>query len=245
MRRPAALAAVFVLSVAGMVAARALGSGPALYDGLCLPVQYAQLGANPSPGSLDVSVTPDATNQFPTTVLTTNESPPQAQAIISSGTFPSSQLPVRVTIAAVTPPATPPSDGALDGNVYRYAATGRDGTALQPAAGKPVTVALEAPPSSGANVTVELWDGSAWTALQTQVGNCGTLFEAVTQKLGDLALVRTGASATATPGSSGSGSSSQPTGAPVALIVGAAVIVGVAILAASIGRRRRPRPRRR
>jgi hypothetical protein len=240
-RRRGALA-VIGLSLVALVAIRASGGGPPLYDGICLPVTYQSLGANPPPGSVTKVIT--VQQQFPTVVVNTSEAAPQAQVIFEAGTFtvtPGSA--VTVTIRAVPPPSTKPPDGALDGNVYQIAATGPGGTALQPASGKPATVALESPVAGGTQPVIERYDGGHWTALNTVQSGCATTEEAASPSLGLFALVvPSGASTGGNGGPAGSGS-----GLPAPLLVGGGLVVAVVVLVGGLRLTRRGRrpPRRR
>ncbi|MDQ2960360.1 MAG: hypothetical protein M3R48_04830 [Candidatus Dormibacteraeota bacterium] len=232
-RRRGALA-VIGLSLAALVAIRAGGGGPPLYDGICLPVTYQSLGANPPPTSVTKVIT--VQQQFPTVVVNTTEAAPQAQVIFESGTFtvpPGSA--VTVTIKAVEPPSTKPADGTLEGNVYEIVATGPGGSALQPAAGKPATVALASPVTGGTQPVIEHYDGSRWTALATVQSGCATTEEAASPSLGPFALVVPSGS-TGSPGSSGSGG-----GLPAPVVVGGGLVLAVALLLGGLRLSRRRR----
>ncbi len=232
-RRGGALAAA-LLALLALAAVRGSGGGPPLYDGICLPPHYLQLGASPGPPSVTKTYT--ATDLAGTLEVADNDSTPQAQIIIGAGSLavPPGVPTATVSIAPVKPPSTKPSDGVIDGNVYSFTvqAAGRD-LALAP--GHPATVVLAATSSGGGQRVVEHFDGTRWSPLgKTFQSGCGTTYEAASPTLGLFALVAQGGSAGATPGSQGGG-------APTVLIVIVVVVVVLALIigAARLGRRRR------
>lgn len=235
------LGALAVLHAAG-------GTGPPLYDGLCVPPNYLTLGANPGPASASATYSASDLNQTQE-LATAEQQAPQAQMIIASGSF---TVPpgatVKVTITPVAPPSARPVGGSIAGNVYRFAAETSTGQALDLAAGHPATIVLEAPSAGGPQLTLERFDGSSWTALKTFQSGCGTTEEAAAPALGMFALVAAGQSAGSTGASSGAAGSGGSSGPPVALIVVVVLVVLVALAIAAVRlsrRQRRPVRRRR
>ena len=212
------------------------GTGPALYDGLCLPPQYLALGASPGPSSASATYTADQLGQ--TQELATSETTPQAQVIIGAGSFTApAGATVTVTLRAVPPPAVKPPDGTISGNVYQLAARTSTGQVVDPAAGHPPTVVLEAPSSGGPQLTLERFSGTAWSALKTIQSGCGTTYEAAAPALGLFALVAAGGASTSPSQASGPAASGPPTVLIVIVVV--LVVLSLLIAATRLGRRRR------
>ena len=212
------------------------GTGPPLYDGLCLPPQYLTLGASPGPGSASATYTAEQLGQ--TQELATSETTPQAQVIIGAGSFTApTGASVTVTLQPVPAPAVKPADGTISGNVYQLAARTSTGQAVELVAGHAPTVVLQAPSSGGPELTLERFSGTGWSALRTIQSGCGTAYEAAAPTLGMFALVAAaGSSASPSPGSGPVAS-----GPPAVLIVIVVVLVVLAVLIAAtrLGRRRR------
>ncbi|MEO8898487.1 MAG: hypothetical protein ABI352_07975 [Candidatus Dormibacter sp.] len=230
-KRWAALA-VAALSLLALASVRAGGGGPPVYDGICLPPHYLVLGGNPAAPSQ--SKTFSAADIASTFEIADNDSSPQAQMIVGPGSLaaPSGVSAVTVSIMPVKPPATAPTNGTLEGNVYSFEVQAGGGQ-LMLATGHPATIVLEGTSSGGAQPTVEHFDGTHWTALKTFTAGCGTTFEAASPSLGIFAL--------AVQGSTGSPASPGSAGPPVALLV---VIVVIVALALAIGGTRLSRRRR-
>jgi hypothetical protein len=234
-KRRGGLAAA-VLALLALAAVRGGGGGPPLYDGICLPPHYLMLGANPGPPTKSKTYT--ATDLAGTFELADNDSTPQAQIIVGSGSLTATpgKSTGTVTITPVKPPATKPSDGIIDGNVYSFDVTS-GGHELTLAPGHPATVVLGATSSGGPQLVVEHFDGTRWTSVgKTFQSGCGTTYEAASPTLGLFVLVAQGATASPGPGSASPGG-----GGPSILIVIVVVVVVLALIigAARVGRRRR------
>jgi len=204
----AALAAVWHVLPAG---------APPVYD-TCLAEPYRPLGSNPAPTS--AGQTFPANTDFPTSEVLTGESPAQAQILMTDGTFARSASPITVSIKPIPPPAPPPAGDRFDGNLYRLVATTAAGQMLDPQPQHGATIVLRATSSSGSRTIVRL-DGNLWTKLQTFISGCGDEYEAVSQRLGDFAIVVT---AGASPPAASTG------GVPTALVV----VIIVVVLAATL-----------
>jgi len=139
-----------------------------------------------------------------------------------------------VSITPIKPPATRPSGGSLDGNVYAFdTRSGGEGVPL--AAGHPATIVLAATSSGGPQLVVERFDGTRWSSVgKTFQSGCGTTYEAASPTLGLFALV-------AERGSVSPGFGSQGGGIPAVVIVIVVVVIVLALImgAARLGRRRR------
>jgi hypothetical protein len=122
-----------------------------------------------------------------------------------------------ISVTPVPPPAVTPSDGQVDGNVYRLAAMTSAGTPVQPK--QPITLVLRATRSNPSR-TMERLDGAKWTPLQTFAEGCGDTFEATTDRTGDFAMVVTGQ-----PPANGGGSAP-----PIAAIIAGATVIAVAAI---------------
>ncbi|HEY2437187.1 MAG TPA: hypothetical protein VGH93_08390, partial [Solirubrobacteraceae bacterium] len=129
--------------------------------------------------------------------MLTDESPPQAQILMMSGTF-SAPSSVTVTIKPVKPPLAPPSGTVTASNVYQITASA-GGRELQPNSQDPATIVLR---GSGASAMLVLYfdSGSGWQALRTFNVGCGYSFEAVSPRLGYFALFQSGGSSTGSGG---------------------------------------------
>ncbi len=206
MNRRAGLAGA-ALSLVALAAVRGSGGGPPLYDGVCLPPQYTMLGANPGPPSQ--SKTYSASDLAGTFELADSDTSPQAQLIVGAGSLApaSGSSTATVSITPVTPPASPPSDGTIDGNVYDFEARS-GGQAVQVAPGHLVTIVLSATRTGGPQLAVERFDGTHWSAPAKSVqSGCGTTYQVNSSALGIFALVARGGTAP----SNGPGGNQFPT----------------------------------
>lgn len=194
---------------------------PPIYDGVCVAPAYRTLASSPAPTSASKQYPPAAPGAFATSELTTGEDVPQAQVLMTDGTFVSAQ-PFTLTITPVAPPAAKPSNGSVDGNVYKIVATTANGSQLQPVdSAHGITILLRATAMSPAR-TLERLDGSTWTPLKTFLVGCGDTFEAVTPKLGEFAMVLPQAAA-----GNGGGSSGLPL---VPIVAGGTAVILIVVL---------------
>lgn len=210
--------AIAASSVVLVVVWRMLPSAsPPLYDGLCIADPYRNLGGTPAPSSASASY---SGSQFPAAEVLTSETPPQAQILMTGGTFTAASS-VTVAIAPAASPPPPPSGQVPDSNAYRITATA-GGQELQPSSQDPATIVLRGSGTTS-SATVYANSGSGWHPLRTFNVGCGFSFYAVSQKLGYFALFRE-------PGAS-SGGRSAGGGFPVGIVIG---ILGVLIVVATI-----------
>ncbi|HET6794914.1 MAG TPA: hypothetical protein VFH45_10745 [Acidimicrobiales bacterium] len=227
-------AAVVVAAAAALGAGWAVGlwHGPPVYDGLPLSAEpYRYL--NPPPGVGTTKAPTSATNTFTGAasgtgqpiVVSTGESPPQATLVASTDAFGAAGQAVTIHIDPVAAPAPVPH-GRLDGNTYRFTATGPGGAALSVQPGHSVTVALRATGAPG-QPTIDFYDGTAWKATPT-THVPPSEYSTSPGQLGEFALVL--------PPSAG-GSSGGPIGLIIGLVAGVVVIAALLFL---VRRSRRP-----
>jgi hypothetical protein len=213
---------------------------PPIYDGLCIASPYQLLGGNPPPTAASKSY--PAGGNFPTSEIVTNENPPQVQVLMTDGTFVSPQSPFTVTVTPVAPPAAPPPAGmAIDGNVVEIKAVTDSGQLLQPEPQHPLTVLLRATSSTPPRTLFRL-DGTSWTGLKTFNAGCGDTYEAVSDHLGDFALMSTPSGGGNGGSNGGGGGGGGGGGFPTALLVAVLIVV---VLGSTIGLLRVNRTRRR
>jgi hypothetical protein len=267
-RRAAAALGVGALSLA--CAWRLTGPGtPPLYDGpqvvapylyYCVPQNYHQSRAV-QPKTQTSTLANIAQGIF----LGTDEPPvSQVQVLIGPDTLvlPSGASDVTVTITPIAPPASLPSDGTVNGNVYTVAVTsgGQPVGIAKDSSGAPKnwTLVLRGEPGKPTSV-IEQLDGGAWHrgAAEQPVGQAD-IYAANFASFGTFALVIPGAPGSPAPcrlfsDVSGSGSSASSGGAdgggggggtvvPIVLVVGGLLAVGAAIIAVRLRRPASNRP---
>lgn len=233
-----------LLALLALVAVRGGGSGPPLYDGICVPPTYITLGASPPPPSL--SKTLSAGEVTSTFEEADSDTSPQAQIIVASGGLapPPGSPSATVTITPVKPPAVKPPDGAIDGNVYDFEVTA-GGQRLPVTPNHLVTIVLTATAIGGAQRQVEHFDGSKWTATaKTVASGCGSTYQANSTSLGIFALVVPAGSSP----SNGSGGAGGGGGATIVIVIVVILaVLGLVVGAVRMSRRggRRGKQRRR
>ncbi len=225
----ASLGAGLLLVVVAQLAAP--GATPPLYDGIVPITPYQWLTPPPDhPGGAQ-GVTADVVvdgGQSGLIAVATPELSPQAQVFATPGslTLPTGATSVKVSIQPV-PAAVQPSDGYIDGNVYRISVTDQQGRVLTAPAEARVSVVLRSADPTLTNGTIARQEGDTWTMLDTSPPPAGSdSYLATVTSFGDFAVIAPGTSpypsASTTPsatapgsstGSSGSiGPSAQPTG---------------------------------
>jgi hypothetical protein len=219
------------LTVMGLAQLAAPLGSPPLYDGVVVQDPYRYLAPGPgqagSPTSFTSPVPVDGTTS-PQFVAATTENPPQAQLIASPGAF---VLPAGVTALNVSiepvPPAAPPADGPIAGNVYRFTVTDQTGAPLAIEPAKLPTLILRAPDGALA-VTIARYSSAGWQKLPTQSSGQPGIYYANVNVLGDYTLVATPAS----------GVFGLDTGLVLAAVV--AAVLSALVLGFLITRRRTP-----
>ena len=218
----AALAAAWGLSPAG---------SPPVYDGLCLssPYRYLHPPAGvtaPAPDPVTRRL-PVAGGDIQTTEITTDEpNQPQAQLIIASGTLriPAGATEVQISITPVEPPSAAPADGAIDGNIYDFAATS-DAGPVTPTGSTKATILLIGTSTTSAREVLEHFDGRSWRQVPTVTIGCAGSYATSTTEFGDYAVVALGAQPSAPspspPAATGAPAWFLPTG--IGLLVAAGI----------------------
>lgn len=215
------------LLVAAAAQATAPLSGPPLYDGV-LPVEpYRWLSPPPAHagGAQGAAATLGVKNgRNELLAVATPELSPQAQVfgVPGSLTLPGGASSIKVSIEPVVAQAGP-TDGYIDGNVYRVVLTDQAGAPVTADASQRVSVVLRPADPTLLGGTIERFDGSAWRPLTTSPPVGGGGYLAVVTEFGDFAVVGHGASpyptaeAVASPSPSrGSSSSAGPSASATA-----------------------------
>jgi hypothetical protein len=201
---------------------------PPIYDGQCIADPYVTLSSNPP--AQGATKTFPTTSTFPSSEVLTNETPPQAQVLMLAGTFVNS-TPVTVSITPVPAPAVKPPNGTIQGNVYRFSAVDASGAEIEPVSSSLAVYVILRGLTSVPAPTIDRFNGTSWTPLDTLNEGCGNSFEATTSQLGDFATVASSGSGTSPPASSG--------GIPAASIIGVlAVLLIIAIVVLFVLERR-------
>jgi hypothetical protein len=227
--RPAALAIVVGLGLAFAAARLSPLRTPPLYDGVPPDEPYVWLDpppnhpGNPSSNTATVTVTGGTS---PLVTLDTLELNPQAQLFAPPGglKLPPGTTAITMSIAPVEPQALP-TDGHVDGNVYRITIVNQAGAPATADRSADVTVVLRATDPATAAATIEVYANGAWTPLKTDPEGFGAQFLAIVTGFGDFAVVLPGTGpaggsgsppATSSAGPEGSSSSGPPAATPTA-----------------------------
>jgi hypothetical protein len=168
--------------------------GVPLYDGVVVVEPYRFLrpsGGQPgNPTSFVSEPKVDTSGVSPVIAAATTESPPQAQLIAQRNAFavPGGTSSLRVTITPVEAEAAP-TDGAIAGNVYRFAATDASGRSLvAKRCEKCLSLVLRAPEGVDEAV-IGHFVGGAWSQVATVHAGIAAMFQANITELGDYAVV--------------------------------------------------------
>jgi hypothetical protein len=207
--------------------------GVPLFDGVVVPEAYRYL--HPSgdqlgdPGSY--TATEDVTgSQSPVFAAATEESPPQAQIVVMEDAF---QLNAGTTSlnVSITPvdPVAPPTNGAIAGNVYRFAVTDEAGQPVTPKSCEACRTLVLRAPDGVTEGTVQHFADGAWTAVKTDHAGIASMYQSNLEGLGDFAVV--------TNATSGPGGGLDPL-----LFGGIALAAFFAVVAGLFWYRRRPPP---
>ncbi len=179
------------------VAARvAVPAAPPLYDGV-VPVEPYQWLVPPAGGvggAIGATATLQVLNgQSPLIAVTTPESAPQAQVFAErrAMTLPAGVKSIKVSIEPVVS-AVAPSDGHVDGNVYRILVTDDHGAPLTAPPGSGVSIVLRATDPTTAEATIALLNAGTWEPLATSSTGFGGTFIAVVTTFGDFAVILPG-----------------------------------------------------
>lgn len=260
--------ATLAIGIVAIVAAQRVAPmlTPPLYDGVAVVEPYrwlTPLQGQPGGPTSAANVLEPVNGANPLVALGTGELPPQAQVFATPGSLdlPPGTTAIRISINPVAP-STLPTDGRIDGNVYRINLTNQAGVDLTAPAAQQVTVVMRSPGDEPL-VTIEQLTPGGWKALETQAAGFAPVFTAVVTRFGDFALVArrpsgsasaAGPNGVASPATTGgrtgpavpsqTGASGGQGGIPSTLV---AVIIALALLgmlvASDIRRRNRRHPR--
>ncbi len=192
---------------------------PPLYDGVTTVAPYLWLlppagAAGGAQGATGTSGVAAGTNRL--IAIATPELQPQAQLFATPGAFvlPAGTTSIKLSIEPVLPQALP-TDGHIEGNVYRISVDNQAGVPLVAPASAEVTVGLRGPYTTP-NQVIAVDDGTGWHKLKTDDAGFAASYLAVVTGGGDYAMVAPGPGGpypTATPvGGASGGSSGRPRG---------------------------------
>jgi hypothetical protein len=261
--RHAVAALVIGLGLAFAAAEMAPLPGPPLYDGV-VPVE-AYRWLTPPPGEHGgaggaTATLPVSDGTSPLVALATPELTPQAQLFAAPRalTLPPGTTSITVSITPVEAVSLP-TDGHIDGNVYRITIVNQAGVPATAPATASVSIILRAPNATTTEATIRLLKDGTWQPLKTNAAGLGATFLAVVTEFGDFALTQPGPAGTPggsggppataapsgepTPAPSGAGTPGGDEGVPPVTIVAAVAIALVlaGLLASAFLPRRRPR----
>jgi hypothetical protein len=255
-------AGLLVIAAARLI----LPAAPPLYDGIVPIEPYVWLDPPAGhPGgakgaTADIAV---RSGKSPLLAVATQELEPQAQIFAQPGglTIPPGAHTIKVSIEPVASEGVP-TDGHIDGNVYRISVVDDAGVALTAPASARMSVVLRATDPAQAEATIARFSDGSWRPLKTSSSGFGGSFLAVITGFGDFAvivpgpgpsiaasevtapstvasLVPSGISATS-PGPSPGGNAGDSSGLPGWLLAALAIAaVALAFIGDRISRRRR------
>ena len=196
------------LVVAGIALVLAWMAAPAtvpFYDGCCAPDEpYRYIDApsgyrnTPAP-SVGRAVLHLRHAQVRPGFVNTSEVGPQASLYVPAGALavPSAASQLTLTVTPEPPPADTPSDGQVDGNVYRIDATADSQKIALRVAGQHPALQLRAPSSKQPGPVFERHDSAGWHRESRTTRTGIDVYQTEIGALGDWALVQlnvTGAS---------------------------------------------------
>lgn len=209
-------------------------ASPPIYDGNCIADPYVTLTSHPAAKGATTTY-PATKAPFPNSEVYTGETPPQAQLLMEGGSFGNTAA-VTVSVTPVPAPALKPSNGTIEGNVYKFSAVNAAGVAVAPRANVLLTIVLRGTKSVPAPI-IDRFNGTAWVPLTTQNGGCGNTFIAPSKQLGEFAAVEPGGNSPSPPAASGGG----VVGPLVIGALGGLLVVAIIVLFSLDRSRRRSR----
>jgi hypothetical protein len=180
-----------------IVAARlVLPTAPPLYDGIIPITPYLWLDPPAGqPGgakgaTADIAV---RNGKSPLVAVATPELEPQAQIFAPPDglTIPSGAHRIKVSVEPV-PSEGAPTNGHIDGNVYRISVLDDTGVALTAPASARVSVVLRATDPAQGVATIARLSGGSWQPLKTSASGFGGSFLSVVTEFGDFAVILSG-----------------------------------------------------
>ena len=210
--------------------------GVPLYDGVIVPEPYRYLHpVGEQPGD---PTSADATKQVqggktPVFAVATDEQPPQAQIVAQEDAFqvPAGAPALHVTITPVDP-TVQPTQGAIAGNVYRFAVTTPDGQAVTAKACDSCRTMVIRGPDDVTEGTIAHLENGAWVNVATLHAGIAAMFQTNANALGDYAILT---------GSAGNGTGGGG-GLDPLVFGGVALALFFAVVAGLFWYRRRPAP---
>ena len=200
-RRGAALSGLGAGFLLIVVARLVLPAAPPLYDGIVPIEPYVWL--DPPPGetggakgaSADIPV---RGGKSPLVAVATPELEPQAQIFAPPEglNVPPGARTIKVSIEPV-PSEGVPTDGHIDGNVYRINVLDDTGTVLTAPASARVSVVLRATDPAQPEATIARFSAGSWQPLKTSSSGFGGSFISVVTEFGDFAVIVPGPGRTA------------------------------------------------
>jgi hypothetical protein len=240
----------------------AFPAAPPLYDGIVPNEPYVWLDPPPGdPGGAKGATAdiPIQGGKSPLVAIATPELVPQAQIFAPPATLvisPGARS-VKVSIEPVAPQGVP-SDGHIDGNVYRMIVVDDKGTALTAPASARVSIVLRGTDLAMGDATIARFTDGTWQSLKTSPSGFGGTFLAVVTEFGDFAVIAPGPgpslSSTGEPGASTAASetlsaasttpvgvppASDVSGGPIWLVAAAVAVVGLLAVLYLVASRRR------
>jgi hypothetical protein len=177
----------------GLAALSAL-SGPAvsrpLYDGVVVAEPYRWLDPPPGLKGGAEGVRDVVPAQGGGISVATTETPPQAQVDpdYSALSLPPGTTSIAISIRPIRPPAVPPSDGVIAGNVYDLEVVNQRGETVSVAAGQRVTMLFRGP-SPLPTARIERYGDGVWSAQETDPAGVPDMYTTLVDAFGLYALV--------------------------------------------------------
>lgn len=215
---------VVIVAVAALTLVwRALpAASPPIYDGNCIAEPYVALGGSPAPQGATMHF-PATKTPFLASEVFTGETPPQAQVLMESGSF-DNTVALTISVDPVAAPAMKPSNGTVEGNVYKFSAVNGAGVAVAPRPNVLLTIVLRGTRSLPPPI-IDRFNGTSWTPLTTQNSGCGNTFLATSAQMGEFAAVAPGGTPSQPAPSAGGTAGPLIIGALGALLVVAVIVL--------------------
>ena len=221
-RRGAAMSALGTGMLVILAARLLVPSAPPLYDGV-VPLEAYHWLDPPPPGQHGgakgaAAVIPVPGGKSPFVAVATPELEPQAQmeAPPEGLTLPPGTTTIKVSIEPI-PGEGIPTDGHIDGNVYRFTVTDQSGTPITAPASAEVSIVLRAAHPTLPKATIERYVDGTWQPSNASSSDFGGTFLATVTDFGDFAVVVPGpAPSTSSSAAATASSAESATAAPVA-----------------------------
>jgi hypothetical protein len=194
-RRPALVAlgaGLLLVAVARLV----LPDAPPLYDGVVPLEPYVWLdppAGHPGGAKGAAADIPVDGGASPLVAVATPELEPQAQIFAQPGglTLPKGTRTIKVSIEPVHAQGVP-TDGHIDGNVYRISVTNEKGTPITAPVSARVSVVLRASDPAQFEASIARFSSGTWQPLKTSPAGFGGTYLAVATEFGEFAVIAPG-----------------------------------------------------